>query len=126
MVLPLYASAVAWTVVYDTLYAHQDKRDDAKLGLRSTALTFGDRTKPILGALSTVMVGGLTLAGIEAGMAWPYYVGATGLTGAHLAWQVWTADLEDSENLWRRFEANKWLGAVVFASAVAGRVVVVG
>jgi hypothetical protein len=41
VVLPLYAAAVSWTVVYDTLYAHQDKKDDARLGLRSTALTFG-------------------------------------------------------------------------------------
>lgn len=41
VVLPLYTAAVSWTVVYDTLYAHQDKRDDARLGLRSTALTFG-------------------------------------------------------------------------------------
>lgn len=41
VVLPLYTAAVSWTVVYDTLYAHQDKRDDARLGLQSTALTFG-------------------------------------------------------------------------------------
>lgn len=55
-------------------------------------------------------------------MAWPYYIGATGLTTAHLAWQLGTADLDDRENLAARFEANKWLGALVFASAVAGRV----
>ena len=42
VVLPLYTAAVSWTVVYDTLYAHQDKKDDARLGLRSTALTFGE------------------------------------------------------------------------------------
>lgn len=41
VVLPLYASGVAWTIGYDTLYAHQDKEDDAKLGLKSTAITFG-------------------------------------------------------------------------------------
>jgi len=51
VVAPLYASGVAWTLVYDTLYAHQDKKDDVKLGLKSTALTFGeDGTKPILTA----------------------------------------------------------------------------
>lgn len=48
-VLPLYAGAACWTVVYDTLYAHQDKEDDAAQGLHSTALTFGERgTKPWL------------------------------------------------------------------------------
>lgn len=157
VVLPLYTAAVSWTVVYDTLYAHQDKRDDARLGLQSTALTFGacvctyalrfvaervvsiyrvsagayvdflydhtgKETKPILALFSGLTVAGLTVAGWHAGMAWPYYLGATGLTTAHLAWQLGTADLEDKENLAARFEANKWLGAAVFASAVAGRV----
>lgn len=54
-------------------------------------------------------------------MAWPYYLGATGATTAHLAWQLGTADLNDPKNLAARFEANTWLGGVIFASAVAGR-----
>jgi 4-hydroxybenzoate polyprenyltransferase len=121
-VLPLYLSSVAWTVVYDTLYAHQDKRDDARLGLRSTALTLGEQTKPALAAFSAVMVGGLLLAGGEAGLAWPFYVG-TGLTASHLAWQIATADLGDPKSLAERFESNKWVGGLVFASIVGGRLV---
>lgn len=54
-------------------------------------------------------------------MAWPYYLGATGATMAHLAWQLGTADLNDPQNLAARFEANTYLGGVIFASAVAGR-----
>jgi len=121
IVLPLYASAVAWTVVYDTLYAHQDKRDDSRLGIRSTALTFGDSgTKPVLTGLSAAMVGGLLLVGIEADLSWHFYLG-TGLTASHLAWQLITADLNCSSNLSARFESNKWVGGLVFGSIVAGR-----
>ena len=120
LVLPLYISSIAWTMVYDTLYAHQDKKDDARLGLKSTALTFGEQTKPILTAFSTVMVGGLTMAGIEADLAWPFFVG-TGLTGCHLAWQIATADLNNSANLAARFESNKWLGGLIFTSIALGR-----
>ena len=120
-VLPLYGASVAWTMVYDTLYAHQDKKDDAKLGLRSTALHFAENTKPILSAFSAAMVGGLALSGYEAGLSWPFFVG-TGATAAHLAWQIASADLEDSKNLWARFESNKWVGMGIFASVVAGRV----
>jgi 4-hydroxybenzoate polyprenyltransferase len=109
-------------MVYDTLYAHQDKRDDARLGLRSTALTFGDRTKPILGGFAAAMLAGLTAAGVEAELAWPFFVG-TGFTGCHLGWQLLTARLDDPANLARRFDSNKWVGALVFGSIVAGRFV---
>ncbi len=119
-VLPLYASAVAWTMVYDTLYAHQDKQDDARLGLHSTALTFGDQTKPILAGFSAAMVGGLTLAGVQADLAWPFFA-STGLTAAHLLWQLRSAELDNAANLAARFEANKWLGGLVFGGIVAGR-----
>jgi len=121
VVLPLYASAVAWTMVYDTLYAHQDKKDDARLGLHSTALTFGEeRTKPVLAGFSAAMIGGLLLAGVQADLAWPFYVG-TGLTAGSLMWQLGTAELNNPVNLAARFEANKWVGGVVFGSIVAGR-----
>ncbi|RLN65076.1 hypothetical protein BBJ29_008293 [Phytophthora kernoviae] len=63
VVLPLYAGGVAWTLVYDTLYAHQDKKDDIKIGVRSTALLFGDKTKPILNMFSAAAIAGFGTAG---------------------------------------------------------------
>uniref|UniRef100_UPI003D7677C0 UbiA family prenyltransferase n=1 Tax=Salmonella enterica TaxID=28901 RepID=UPI003D7677C0 len=51
---PLYIGALAWTVVYDTIYAHQDKEDDMKVGVKSTALTFGANTRPALAACLAV------------------------------------------------------------------------
>jgi 4-hydroxybenzoate polyprenyltransferase len=63
VLLPLYAGGVAWTLVYDTLYAHQDKQFDKKLGLRSTALLFGEQTKPILLGFSALTTAALSTVG---------------------------------------------------------------
>lgn len=64
LVLPLHAGGLAWTLVYDTLYAHQDKVDDAKVGVKSTALLFGDRTKPALYAFTAASAALWALAGV--------------------------------------------------------------
>lgn len=122
VVLPLYAGGVSWTLVYDTLYAHQDKKDDVQIGVKSTALLFGDNTKPILNAFSAATIAGLAAAGVSAGMHWPFYAGLLGGAG-HLAWQVNTAKLDDPINLQQRFSSNKWFGALMFASIVADKLV---
>jgi 4-hydroxybenzoate polyprenyltransferase len=120
-VIPLYLSGVAWTMVYDTLYAHQDKVDDRKLGIKSTALTFGDNnTKPVLHAFALATYAGWLAAGYCGDVAsLPFYAGVTGAYG-HLLWQIQTADLEDPQNLGDRFRSNHTVGAIVFGSIVAG------
>ncbi|GMF17415.1 unnamed protein product [Phytophthora lilii] len=122
VVLPLYAGGVAWTLVYDTLYAHQDKKDDVKIGVRSTALLFGDNTKPVLNLFSAAAIAGFGTAGYMAGLDWPFFLGLSG-GAAQLAWQLNTAKLDDPINLQARFASNKWFGALMFASVVAGNVV---
>lgn len=122
VVLPLYAGGVSWTLVYDTLYAHQDKKDDVQIGVKSTALLFGENTKPILNAFSAATIAGLAAAGASAGMHWPFYAGLLGGAG-HLAWQVNTAKLDDPINLQKRFSSNKWFGALMFVSIVADKLV---
>jgi 4-hydroxybenzoate polyprenyltransferase len=124
---PLYVSGVAWTMIYDTLYAHQDKMDDAKLGLKSTALTFGeDYTRPILTSCALIAYGGWTLAGYNCGFDDPigapyYYAGIAG-AAAHLLWQIHTADLNNADNLAYRFRSNNVVGWIVLCSCVAGNV----
>lgn len=122
VVLPLYGGGIAWTLVYDTLYAHQDKKDDKQIGVKSTALLFGENTTPILNAFSAAAVMGIGSAGYMAGLDWPFYLGLLGGAG-QLAWQVNTAKHEDMLNLQTRFASNKWFGALMFASIVAGKVV---
>ncbi|CAM9920311.1 unnamed protein product [Ectocarpus sp. 12 AP-2014] len=118
-VLPLYGAGVCWTLVYDTLYGHQDKADDKRLGIRSTALLFGDRTKPILAGFGTASVGLLTASGVTAELSWPFFAG-TAAAGGHLAWQIYSADLEDPAGLFKIFKSNQNFGALVFASIVCG------
>ena len=113
IVLPLYTSGVAWTMVYDTLYAHQDKVDDKRLGLRSTALYFGESRGALYG-FAGASTAALFACGASAGLAWPFYCGAAG-AGAHMAWQVHSADFEDRQNLNRRFVSNNLVGAIIMS-----------
>lgn len=118
-VLPLYGAGVCWTLVYDTLYGHQDKRDDQLVDIKSTALLFGANTKPILAGFGVATVGLLGTAGYVTGLSWPFYAG-TAVAAGHLARQISSADLEDPQNLSRIFRSNQEFGALVLASIVAG------
>jgi len=122
VVLPLYTGGVCWTLVYDTLYAHQDKDDDATLGLKSTALHFGANTKPILFAFSTLATGFWMLAGYNVGFVEPYFYIGCSAAGSHLFWQVASANLNDSKNLAERFKSNNTVGAILFGSCIAGNI----
>jgi 4-hydroxybenzoate polyprenyltransferase len=119
-VLPLYLGSVGWTVVYDTLYAHQDKEDDAKLGLKSAALLMGDRTKEVLSGIAVASGAAFCLTGVVAELAWPFYLGPAAGT-AHMLWQVRTADYEDRLGLTKRFVSNQWIGWGMLAALIAGR-----
>ncbi|XP_004492586.1 4-hydroxybenzoate polyprenyltransferase, mitochondrial [Cicer arietinum] len=122
IVLPLYASGVCWTLVYDTIYAHQDKEDDLKVGVKSTALHFGDSTKEWLTGFGIASVGSLALSGFNAELGWPYYAFLVAASG-HLGWQIWTVDLSSRSDCNRKFVSNKWFGAIIFGGILAGRLV---
>ncbi|KAL5282782.1 COQ2 family protein [Megaselia abdita] len=85
--LPLYMSGICWTIVYDTIYAHQDKKDDLAIGVKSTALRFGDKTKVWLSGFTTAMISGLVTTGIVCDQTWPYY-SSIAIVAAHLTQQV--------------------------------------
>ena len=121
--LPLYGAGVCWTLVYDTIYAYQDKSDDLLIGVKSTAIYFGDKPQIALTVCSLGMVAGLLGAGWNAGLTTPFYAGVA-TVGGLLQWQIWTAKYvggsSNDLNLWNRFSANKYVGAIVAASIVAG------
>ena len=115
--LLLYAGSVLWTIGYDTIYAHQDTEDDLMLGLKSTALTFGDDTPFWVGSF---YVGALLLwiaAGFLAGTHLVFFFGVA-LVGLQMAWQVSTLNIADAENCLRRFRANRDVGAAIFLALV--------
>ncbi|XP_074084602.1 4-hydroxybenzoate polyprenyltransferase, mitochondrial [Macrotis lagotis] len=117
--LPLYLSGVMWTLIYDTIYAHQDKRDDALIGLKSTALRFKEDTKWWLSGFSTIMLGGLTLAGLNCDQTTPYYAAVASI-GAHLARQIYTLDIHKPEDCWDKFTSNRTIGIMLFIGIVLG------
>lgn len=117
--LLLYAGAICWTIGYDTIYAHQDKADDVKIGVKSTALAFGTRTRPLLVVFYGLFLIGLAAAGAAAGLAWPFYA-LLALPALHFAWQVATVELDVPPSCQRRFVSNTQVGALVFIAIVAG------
>ena len=113
-----FAGCVLWTVGYDTIYAHQDKEEDALLGLGSTAINFGDDTTSVIGALYGCAVLLWLLAGTLAGMHLIYYLALT-LVFLQMSWQVSTLDTNDPANCLRRFRSNRDIGIAVFLGLVA-------
>lgn len=120
--LMLYGAGWCWTMVYDTIYAHQDKEDDAAIGISSTALSFQDRPKVILSLLTAGKVACLVGAGVLSDMTWPYYafVSASGL---HVAHQVVQTDLSDPKQCQDAFDSNVTVGMVTWLGIVLGRLV---
>ena len=114
----LYVGCVAWTIGYDTLYAHQDKEDDLSLGLGSTALRFGEQTKAWVSGFYGFALVMWAVAAYLAGIG-PVGMVALAAAGVHLAWQVVTLDIADPQNCLVRFRSNRDLGWLVFAGFVA-------
>jgi 4-hydroxybenzoate polyprenyltransferase len=111
--LALYAAGFAWTLGYDTIYAHQDKDDDALVGVKSSALWLGARTRPALWLFYALTIAGLAAAAALAGAAWPAYLGLA-LAALQLAWQVATLEADDPQSCLARFRSNNWFAALVF------------
>jgi 4-hydroxybenzoate polyprenyltransferase len=116
--LALYAGCVAWTIGYDTIYAHQDKEDDAAIGLKSTALKFGGTTQRWLTLFYGCAVVLWGVAGVLAGARLAFFL-ALALSTAQLAWQVSTLQVDDASNCLVRFRSNRIVGWLLFAGLVA-------
>jgi len=113
----LYAGAIAWTVGYDTIYAHQDKRDDAIIGVRSTARLFGAHTKLAVGIAYTVTVLLFAAAMVAAGVGVAAFVGLAAFA-AHLVLQLRKVATEDPASCLAAFRSNRIAGWLPFAGLV--------
>ncbi|GAM29033.1 hypothetical protein SAMD00019534_122090 [Acytostelium subglobosum LB1] len=118
--LPLYVAGIAWTLVYDTIYAHMDKKDDVKIGVKSTAQAFGENSRVILSAFSALTIGALNMAGMAASMPWIYYVGTT-IGALHLAWQMKTVDFHDPRSCLRMFISNRTFALIILLTIIISR-----
>jgi 4-hydroxybenzoate polyprenyltransferase len=119
--LTLYAAGFFWTLGYDTIYAHQDKVDDALVGVKSSARRLGAATAPWLWAFYSVSVLLLALAGAQVGLG-PGFYAVLALVALHFAWQVRTLDIDDPRSCLARFRSNRDAGLLVAAAILAGRI----
>jgi 4-hydroxybenzoate polyprenyltransferase len=115
--LLLYAGSIAWVIGYDTIYAHQDREDDALIGVKSTARLFGQRTRLAMVCFYAVAVLLIGLSGAAAG-AGPVFVVGCIFFGAHLGWQIERLDIDDPELCLRLFKSNRDAGLILFAALI--------
>src|SRR5207342_3728498 len=112
--LLLYAGSIAWVIGYDTIYAHQDREDDALVGVKSTALLFLERTKPMLALFYGLAVALIGAAGFAAGGGFVFALGLAAFA-AHLAWQIHRVDIANPDICLSVFRSNRDAGLILFA-----------
>jgi 4-hydroxybenzoate polyprenyltransferase len=118
----LYLGGIAWTLGYDTIYAHQDKEDDARIGIKSSARWLGDATKPWLAGFYMITIILWAAAGWAAGFGALLWL-ALAAAAAHFAWQVRTVALDRPDSCLAVFRANTGVGWIVLAGLLADRLV---
>lgn len=114
----LFAAAVIWALIYDTMYAMVDREDDLKIGIKSTAILFGRYDRLIIGLLQLLMLGLLVLAGWGAGLGLYYWLGLA--VGAMLfLYQQWLISEREPARCFRGFLNNNWFGMAIFIGIAA-------
>jgi 4-hydroxybenzoate polyprenyltransferase len=109
----MYLAVMLWALVYDTMYAMVDKDDDLKIGVKSTAILFGDYDRHIMAILQTIIIGLLIAVGVLAQLQWLYYLGvavATGLCG----YQQKLIFHRQKAACFKAFLNSNWFGLAVF------------
>jgi len=109
----LLLATLLWAVIYDTFYAITDREDDRKIGVKSTAILFGQHDRLIIGILQIILLGVLIIIGQLAALNWPYYLGI--VAGAlFFAYQQWLTRHREPQAAFQAFLNNNWFGAAVF------------
>lgn len=116
----LFTANVLWTVAYDTFYAMVDRDDDLRIGVKSTAILFGDADLAIIGFLQGLVVVILIMVGNQADLGIIYNLGVLAMAGLFI-YQQYLARLREREGCFRAFLNNNWAGFAVFAGLVVDR-----
>ncbi|KOP57677.1 MULTISPECIES: 4-hydroxybenzoate octaprenyltransferase [Pseudomonas syringae group] len=114
----LYIANVLWTVGYDTYYAMVDRDDDLKIGVKSTAVLFGDADRVIIATLQGLALGCLLLAGTRFELGTCFYLGLLTAAGC-FAWEFWSTRLRERDACFKAFLHNHWAGLAIFLGIVA-------
>ena len=110
----MYLAVVLWALVYDTMYAMVDKNDDLKIGVKSTAILFGDYERHIMAVLQVIIIGLLVTVGQMVHSHWPYYSGILIAAGLSI-FQQKLIFRREKEFCFKAFLNNNWFGLAVFA-----------
>jgi 4-hydroxybenzoate polyprenyltransferase len=114
--LSLYAGGIFWTLAYDTIYAHQDKEDDALIGLKSSALKLGQASKGWIAVFFIAALALIDLSGILIGVPVMFHFGVAA-AAAHAAWQMARLDIDRPETCLETFRSNRDFGLLIFTGA---------
>ncbi|NWL79456.1 4-hydroxybenzoate octaprenyltransferase [Pseudomonas taiwanensis] len=114
----LYIANLLWTVAYDTYYAMTDREDDLKIGVKSTAILFGDADRLIIATLQGLALFCLVLAGNRFELGASFYVGLM-VAAACFAWEFYSTRTRDPQACFKAFLHNHWAGLAIFAGIVA-------
>jgi 4-hydroxybenzoate polyprenyltransferase len=117
--LLLYLGGVFWTIGYDTIYAHQDKDDDVRIGIKSSAIALGEQTRPWLFVFYGIALVAWAAAGRTAGLGAMFWVGLAA-AAAQLAWQAVRVATEDPADCLSKFRSNRAVGWLILGGIVAG------
>jgi len=109
----LFAANILWTVAYDTMYAMVDRDDDLQIGVKSTAILFGENDKRIVGFLQLLMLGLLFTIGEELAFGWPYQLSLVIAAGL-FAYQQMLIVNRDRDRCFQAFLHNHWVGMSIF------------
>ncbi|TVY15218.1 Mitochondrial 4-hydroxybenzoate polyprenyltransferase [Lachnellula arida] len=120
----LYTSNIAWTVLYDMIYAHMDIKDDAKAGIKSIALRHDKQTKQILSGLAVTQIGLLAAAGAAAGAGPVFFVGSCGGAALTLAIMIKKVNLKSVKDCWWWFVNGCWITGGVISTGLGAEYLV--
>lgn len=110
----LYLATVLWAVVYDTQYAMVDRDDDRLIGVKSTAIWFGDRDRHFIALFQFLVIALLVVVGLQVKLGWPWFAGIAWGAGLFV-YQQWLIRDRQPQACFRAFLNNSWFGAIVFA-----------
>lgn len=114
----IYIATLLWTTAYDTMYAMVDRDDDLKIGVKSTAILFGDADKLIIAMLQVFTLLALILLGLQVELNWPYYLGLAG-AGALFGYQQWLIKERERDPCFKAFLNNHYAGLLIFIGLAA-------
>lgn len=117
-VLSLYAAGFFWTLGYDTIYAHQDKEDDALVGVKSTALRLGNKTRKAVIFFYAATIGLIAVSAYMLNLPLSFWV-ALGFGGLHMVWQIFRLDIDNPDRCLAIFKSNKEFGFIILLGFIA-------